>query len=337
MHRPTVSIVLPTYNRAHLLPRAIASIEAQTFQDWQVIVVDDGSTDDTAAVVRSFAARLGDRLRYIVRPNGGCGAARNTGIDAADGEFVAFLDSDDEFLPTKLARQVELFRLHPQLGLVYSDYAFVDGAGVRHGSVFDELSPIAREVPAREVSAGLLLCTGSLFDTLIRSYFVATIVGMVRREVLGEHIRWEAVGAYAEEWLFFLRVSRACEAGFVDEPLCLHHHVQGSLTRTDRLGNTRRRMKLLRCMTAAFPDLSSLQRRVLADHMAETARQIGYDSYRAGRFGEAARWFVESFCHRPSRGTIGEGIQALGRCLIAPVLPRRTTTPANQEAARTVR
>jgi glycosyltransferase involved in cell wall biosynthesis len=337
MNRPTVSIVLPTYNRAQLLPRAIASIEAQTFTDWELILVDDGSTDDTKAVATGFAARLGGRMRYISRPNGGCGAARNTGIDAARGEFVAFLDSDDEFLPTKLARQLELFALRPELGLVYSDYSFIDVAGVRHASVFDEMSPIAREVPAREVADGLHVCTGSLFDSLIRSYFVATIVGMVRREVLGDRIRWEAVGAYAEEWLFFLRVARACRAGFVDEPLCLHHHVVGSLTRTDRLGNTRRSMKLLRCMATAFPDLSPAQRGILADHMATASRQIGYDAYRAGRFGEAARWFVESFYHRPSRGTIGEGIQALGRCLIAPVMPKRTSAAADQDLARTVR
>src|SRR5438105_13937181 len=93
--RPAVSIILPTYNRAKFLPQALASIRAQQFTDWELIVVDDGSTDDTAAVVRGLATDITQPVRYVRQENQGPYAARNTGLDHAAGELVAFFDSDD--------------------------------------------------------------------------------------------------------------------------------------------------------------------------------------------------------------------------------------------------
>ena len=179
MNRPTVSVVIPTYNRAALLPRALESVIAQTFLDWEIVLVDDGSTDETESVAADYANRLGSRFIHLRQDNAGSSAARNRGIDAARGEFIAFLDSDDEYLPRKLERQIRLFELCPELGLVYSDYAFIDSDGVRHESVFDTKGRLAREVPCTTVGSNLRVCDGTLFDTLIRGYFIATIVGMV--------------------------------------------------------------------------------------------------------------------------------------------------------------
>jgi len=102
---PTVSVVVPTYNRADVLPRAMDSALGQTVADLELVVVDDGSTDDTQAIVEGYDD---DRVRYVAHEtNRGANVARNTGIEAADGEYVAFLDSDDEWKPTKLERQLE--------------------------------------------------------------------------------------------------------------------------------------------------------------------------------------------------------------------------------------
>jgi glycosyltransferase involved in cell wall biosynthesis len=108
MTTPTVSVIIPTYNRASLLPRAIHSVLGQTFGDLELLVVDDASTDATEEVVRGIAD---PRLRYLRRPaNGGVSAAQNSGLAAARGEFVSFLHSDDEYLPVKLEAQVPLLR-----------------------------------------------------------------------------------------------------------------------------------------------------------------------------------------------------------------------------------
>lgn len=103
-----VSVVIPTYNRAHVLNRAIRSVLGQTYQHFEIIVVDDGSTDNTEQVVKAIAD---DRVRYIRHETnkGTAAAARNTGIRQACGEFIGFVDSDDEWLPGKLQKQVDKF------------------------------------------------------------------------------------------------------------------------------------------------------------------------------------------------------------------------------------
>ncbi len=300
MSLPTVSIIIPTFNRETLLPRALDSVLAQTLDDWEIIVIDDGSTDQTAAVVATYARRLKDRFIYLRQANRGSSHARNHGIDICNGRLVAFLDSDDEFLPNKLERQLDLFNRRSELGFVYSDFAFVDLDGARHDSAFDVKCPVAREVPFDTIDPGLCVCTGSLFDTLIRQYFIATIVGMVRREVLGDTIRFPVDQSYAEEWLFYLKVARTCRAGFVNEPLCVHHFVPGSLARTDKHRNTVRRRELLKAIKESFDDLNREHRRALHGNLANTCRQLGYDALRAGRHRDAFWSFAESFRYEPS-------------------------------------
>ena len=142
---PTVSVIIPTHNRLQMLKRAIRSVLTQTYEHFELIVVDDNSTDDTEAVVASFED---NRLRYFKHDvNKGASAARNTGIKHANGEYIAFLDDDDEWLPTKLEKQVHVIQNAPEkIGLVYCwmDY-FKNGKLVRKhhptlkGSVFDKV------------------------------------------------------------------------------------------------------------------------------------------------------------------------------------------------------
>ena len=303
---PTVSVIIPTYNRAELLPRALDSVRGQTFTDWEIVLVDDGSTDDTPAVADRYADRLGDRLIHVHQENEGPSGARNTGIDACRGRFVAFLDSDDEFSPTRLERQLELFDLRGELGFVYSDYAFIDFEGVRHPSAFDTKCTLARRVPREEVGPGLNVCTGSLFDWLIQGYFIATIVGLVRREVLGRTIRFDKKLTYSEEWLFYLHVTRVCRAGFVNEPLCVHHYVRGSLAQTDKLRNTAGYHALLEAIEKGFDDMSRADRAVIRRHLARSGRQLGYDALRAARCREAFTFFAQSFGRKPGLLALGD-------------------------------
>src|SRR6056297_76448 len=110
---PAVSVVIPTCNRAHLIGDALDSVRAQTFRDFEIVVVDDGSEDDTVARVHRWAAEGGDRLRYIAQPRSGGNAARNAGILVATGRYIAFLDSDDVWAPGKLERQMALILARP--------------------------------------------------------------------------------------------------------------------------------------------------------------------------------------------------------------------------------
>ena len=126
---PTVSVIIPTFNRAHLLGRAIQSVLDQTYRDFELIIVDDASTDNTREVLKSFKD---ERIIYIKHDkNWGAAVARNIGIREARGEYIAFQDSDDEWLPEKLEKQIKVFESAlPAVGVVYTDMLRIDENGV---------------------------------------------------------------------------------------------------------------------------------------------------------------------------------------------------------------
>ena len=128
---PTVSVVIPTYNRADYILEAIESVMSQTYRDFEIVVVDDGSTDDTAAIIR---AEFSDKVIYHYQPNRGVSHARNTGINIAKGNWIAFLDSDDEWLPEKLQVQLKTLQKHPDHQFCHTNEIWIRN-GVRVNSM----------------------------------------------------------------------------------------------------------------------------------------------------------------------------------------------------------
>ena len=127
MKNPLVSVIIPTYNRKHLLKEALGSVFSQTYKNLQVIVVDDGSTDNTQDIISDFKDK---RITYIKQGHRGASSARNKGIENAKGEYTAFLDSDDRWLPTKIEKQMDVFKnskVNP--GVVYCGIEYMDENG----------------------------------------------------------------------------------------------------------------------------------------------------------------------------------------------------------------
>lgn len=122
---PKVSVIIPTYNRAALISRALDSVLTQTFKDFDIVVIDDGSVDNTKEVIKPYL----DRIRYIYQTNGGISAARNRGIQESTGQYIAFLDSDDYWAPEKLQYQVEILDRDPKVGIVYVRMPIVNEQG----------------------------------------------------------------------------------------------------------------------------------------------------------------------------------------------------------------
>jgi len=127
---PKVSVIIPTYNRAPVLPDALESLSKQSYQDFEVIVVDDGSTDNTHAVVETYCKK-DSRIKYFYQENKERSAARNYGITLAQGEYIAFLDSDDIYLPSKIEKQVHLLDNHSEIGFVYCLASWMNQKGDR--------------------------------------------------------------------------------------------------------------------------------------------------------------------------------------------------------------
>ncbi len=183
---PTVSVIIPTYNRCAYSQEAIDSVLAQTYTDYEIIVVDDGSTDDTGEVLRQ---RYGDRIRYAWQENGGQALARNHGVALARGELLAFLDSDDRYLPTYLAEQVKALQSHPEYGVVACGTYLIDAAGQPRGAM-----KLWEEMPTLDIEA-----------CVIKWPFMPSVMLMHRRlydEVGGQ----DPSLVPAEDWEFVLRL-----------------------------------------------------------------------------------------------------------------------------------
>jgi glycosyltransferase involved in cell wall biosynthesis len=194
---PHVSVIIPTYNRAAMLRECLQSVQVQTYRDFEIIVIDDGSTDDTRATAESFA-----RVRYFYQENRGVAAARNYGIKLARGEYIAFLDSDDLWLPPHLQLTVSFLDAHPQIGMVYTTFTQVNSAH----------QPI-RMYPAR---------TGKhVYKDLLSKWIVAAPTVVARKTVL------EAVGGFDETMRvhedgdLWRRILRRYEVMGIHEPLVL--------------------------------------------------------------------------------------------------------------------
>ncbi len=211
--RPIVSIIIPTRNRGALLRAALGSVASQTFDDWQVIVVDDGSEEDLGPVIDSFAGPI----RRIRIAKSGPAAARNVGIDAADTEYLAFLDSDDLWLPDHLFRGIELLRREPRVGLVYHGAEAIDQAG----------RVVGQRKARREPS-------GWVAEPLLAYDFIPTPSVICRREVLQQAGCFDEALPCGEDYDLWLRMSLLCEFGRVDEPLMQRRLHADNLSRRNK-------------------------------------------------------------------------------------------------------
>ena len=199
--QPSVSVILPTYNRASLLRESIDSVLAQTYSDFELLVVDDGSTDDTREVVAGIDDK---RLRYIgLAKNRGQAAARNTGIKEAKASLIASQDSDDIWLPEKLDMQVSTLReSSPPTGVVYTAYERICGNG-------SEVLPPRRRVPK----------TGDVHARLLRGNFITTQTTLIRRECLEKAGLFDEAQRSMDDWDLFIRLSKDYHFAFVDKVL----------------------------------------------------------------------------------------------------------------------
>jgi glycosyltransferase involved in cell wall biosynthesis len=212
-----VSIIIPTYNRASQIGETLRSVLAQTHTEREIVVVDDGSTDETAAAVGGF----GTEVRYERQANAGVETARNRGAELAQGELLYFLDSDDLLEPQAVERLVALLAMHPEAGMAYGQAEERDEAGAATGLVFRP--PYAR-------SAGVWPGTRELEHLLLRSY-IRTGAFLVRRSVFTAigGFRSEFLGM-AEDWDLCARMAGAAAVGYVPELIEIVRYLPGGLT-----------------------------------------------------------------------------------------------------------
>ena len=293
---PIVSVIIPTFNCAQYLAKAIDSVLSQTYKDLEIIVVDDGSSDNTPEVVLPYLARI----TFIRQPNKGLPSARNTGIRAASGKFIALLDSDDSWLPEKLARQMPPFD-DPAVGIVYTDFSVVYADGRTLPSYLAE-RPLASE--------------GFILDNYIQSRFLFPSTMLLRRQAIEECGLFDEEMLAAEDVELFARICLRWRVARIPEVL---------MVRTEGTNNiTANGSRLNRYMILAFEKI--LQREttlpVLSRQLihVELGRQHWWRACATFSAGQPAR------ARRDLIRSIRYDKRALRRCaplLLASFLPLR--------------
>ena len=249
-----VSVIIPVYNYARFVGRAVDSVLAQTYSPVECVVVDDGSTDDTPQVL----ARYGDRIRAIRQENRGLSAARNTGIRAARGEYVAILDSDDYFRPDKLAKQVALIESAPGLGAVGCDVQHVDRDGKELYRRHFADPPAALDAQLRAVATRQAWVGGSGSG------------GLFPRSVFDQVGLFDETLRAAEDWDMWLRIAAVRPIrNASDAEVCICLHGTGSFRNAEKMETNQ--WKVYERAVERWPDVldARTRRRMRANILAD--------------------------------------------------------------------
>jgi glycosyltransferase involved in cell wall biosynthesis len=296
---PKISVVIPTFNSAQYLPAAIESVLAQDYKNLEIVVVDDGSSDDTAAVV----ARFGKFVEYIRLENNGGGPARprNIGIRAASGDYVALFDSDDLMLPGKLKEQAEFLTEFKDIPLVFTN--FRNFSREDEPSLPDFLSDHTdfQVMPKIPLKKNWYRLTSSLaYETLIPDTYIGTSGVMFRKRLIDEAGYFDETISNSDDVEFFFRVSRRFDLGYINH---VYHrrriHAKNISSRPKALDAR------LRVYSRQIPiQKSGKARRDLGIILSKILFSLGYLERRRGERVNALRYYLRSWSNYKSNPRI---------------------------------
>jgi len=311
---PTVSVVMAAKNYARFLPAAVESVRAQTVADWELLIIDDGSSDHTPAAARAFLAD--PRVRYVRSDRLGQPRAKNLGVGLSRGAFVAFLDADDAWHPAKLEKQLAVFRGRPQVGVVFCRRSLIDEEG----------KPLTRPGQARP----LALPCGRVLDEMFVQNFVCFSSAVVRREVFSHVGRFDPQWDLAIDYDLWLRVARHHRFDYVDEELVLYRTGHGNLSKkvADRVATA---FSIMHRAATRYGVAGEVPADVIAEGHASTCRTIGY-VMRASEPATAAGWYLRALRWPSGRLASAKGLAAS----VLGVLRRRRAPGAPENATANV-
>jgi len=301
---PRVSVVIATYNMAAFLPEAIESVLRQTFQDLEVIVVDDGSTDNTPEVMAQFSSRV----KYVRQENAGPSAAYNRGDDIALGEYEFQLDADDVLMEGALEKAVSVLDGAPQAGFCYGQVRYMDEDG-------RELN-VPRQWPER---SGLMTARQVILE-LLNLRFIFGSATLLRRACFREVGRFDESLGYGEDTELFARMAKRCPVACIAEPLAWRRKHQGAITA--KLELDRQELSWLKILEGARePSAFGLSQRSLTFYAyLALARQ----AYSAG-MPKTRRYLMKAIAHRWPWLATRDGLDAIA-LFVKSLLPRPVRT-----------
>ncbi len=278
MKSSPISIIIPTYNRAHLVSRAVRSVLASCREEDEIIVVDDGSTDNISEVLQPLL----QRVRYVRLPHGGAGRARNQGVQIASSPLLAFLDSDDELIPGYLEAKRRLLDARSDLVFCFSEFGtrFEDGR-VEHDALsrWHHNPPEWREVLSTGVNLSSLIALPpgvedapvhvcNMYHLEMAANYISAITLVVRKDAARDNLRFAEDLPTFEDWECYGRLAKCGLGAFLEcETAWQHRHSGTHLTHTDPVTRARTRIKILQRIWGSDPDY-------LAQHGGEFERVL---------------------------------------------------------------
>jgi len=247
---PIVSVIIPALNAAEWIGETLQSILAQSFREFEVIVVDGGSADDTLSITKGF----GKSVKLICKPHSGKSASRNAGIYAAQGEYIAFIDADDLWLPKKLELQLQMFIRNPNLSWVYCDGYLFEGKSTKNIMTFGSMS---------HLHSGDILCPLLLND------FIPSPTPVIRYKIIDEigYFNETLLRREPEDWDMWLRIAAHYPIGFVNRPLVRYRlHPNSLMAREGVLDTLEGKISIIERAVKRNPDrLNRLKDRSIAN------------------------------------------------------------------------
>lgn len=281
MTPPLISVIIPSYNSARFLAESIGSVLAQTYRPLEIVVIDDGSTDATSEAVAPYA----NRIRYIRQENRGLAGARNRGIQETRGEFIAFLDADDQWMPEKLARQWKCFCDHPSVPLVHTDT-------LCWNEDVDEIVP---------QKLGRSDYVGDCYRRLFFENYVTPSTVVVRRDCI------EMTGLFhdglpgVEDLDLWLRIARHYPFGYVDEPLVQYRIHNLNMSKNDLQMRRGELIALERALAADPALVSKIGTPIVRQRLYKLSLGVGYHYFDQGDFLFAREFLSKALSYRPGQ------------------------------------
>jgi glycosyltransferase involved in cell wall biosynthesis len=279
MNSQLCSIIIPTYNHAKYIERSISCALAQTYKEIEVIVIDDGSTDDTPEIVKKF----GDSIIYHRKTNGGLGAARNTGLKMSSGKYIQFLDSDDIIDKKKVEKQVKILEKDERIAVVYSDCSCTEPGGTEIGNTSYSLAENENPLPV-----------------LLKRTLFSVHAGIVRRSVIEDVGLFDESRVAQEDWDLWLRIALKGHA---------YKYMPGNLAHYDQSGSGMvhnptlmfRRTKHLLNKFLNDPAFCKLNKVLVNDFIKEQNLSLATRAYNNGWWQLSRRHFIKAIRARPGK------------------------------------
>ncbi|OGW82203.1 MAG: hypothetical protein A3G33_10785 [Omnitrophica bacterium RIFCSPLOWO2_12_FULL_44_17] len=269
-----ISVILPTYNREKLLREAIESVKKQTFADWELIVVDDGSTDATRDILKDYCAK-DLRIKMLRGNHGGAAAARNLGMRAASGKYIAFLDDDDLWLPEKLLLQYGVFEKYPDVGFVFTDGMIVNEDGRQERKLLPYQHKAFCEWLTNCKTVEPFLYVGQLHEVLIAGNCIATPTLVLKRETVETVGGFNANYEIGEDYDFWIRLSRHFSGALLKVELVTIRITASGLSGAEGERDYRWREAEIPILEAHLLAVSHEQRKSLMNRIKQHGRLAG--------------------------------------------------------------